>query len=336
MAGKKTSKTAIHSGSSENDDPNQDGAPPSEADAAKERVKLLRELVSERKKVDASKKDLLKKIRENETNVTKFLTVIAARDKTISTKDVQIAEQKALVETNRVRLSSKDETFKAQRKTLSTEHDASTVLLQGQLDLKKKEAAFERTKASSVGRELCIANDKVKKLQVDLEKTRRFYDDIDRQLRDNKSDVTKLKKELTTSKKRVSDQMEKQLAHKERMKDKEIERERICAKKSKDNNRTKLLAEERKHANVMVRTEQRYGIAESANLKKHTLKTRTDTEKTDTAVARAAQAAIQVQMSQNSGHFPNPRGVDLERVSPSAKLCCLLLVLILQLTTLIY
>ncbi len=247
MAGKKTSKTVIHSGSSENDDPNQDGAPPSEADAVKQGAELLRELVSERKKVDVANKELLKKVKENETNVTKFLTVIAARDKTISTKDIQIAEQKALVETNRVRLSSKDETFKAQRKTLSTEHDASTVLLQGQLDLKKKEAAFERTKASSVGRELCNANDKVRKLQVDLEKTRRYYDNIDCQLCDNKSDVTKLKKELTTLKIRISNQMEKQLAHKERMKDKEVERERISAKKLKDNY-TKLLAEECKHA----------------------------------------------------------------------------------------
>jgi hypothetical protein len=54
MARKKMSKTAIHSGPPENDDPNQDGAPPSQADAAKQWAKLLRELVSERKKVDVS------------------------------------------------------------------------------------------------------------------------------------------------------------------------------------------------------------------------------------------------------------------------------------------
>jgi hypothetical protein len=144
----------------------------------------------------------------------------------------------------------------------------------------------------------------------------------------------KLKKELTTLKKRISDQMEKQLAHKEQMKDKEIERERISIEKSKDNDYTKLLAEH-KHANVMICSEQQYGKANSANLKKHTLKTRTATEKTNThtAVARAAQAAIHVQMLQNLGHFPNMRGVDLKRVSPSTNLC-LLLVLILQLTNL--
>ncbi len=96
--------------------------------------------------------------------------------------------------------------------------------------MKKKEAAFERTKASSVGSKLCNATNKIKKLNVDLEKTRRYYDNIDCQLCDNKSDVTKLKKELTTLKIRISNQMEKQLAHKEQMKDKEIERERSIEK----------------------------------------------------------------------------------------------------------
>ncbi len=86
---------------------------------------MLRELVSEWKKVDMANKELLKKIKKNEMNVTKFLTVIAARDEPISTKDVQIAKQKALVETNRVGLSSKHETFKAQQKTWLTKHDAS-------------------------------------------------------------------------------------------------------------------------------------------------------------------------------------------------------------------
>jgi hypothetical protein len=41
-----------------------------------------------------------------------------------------------------------------------TKHDTLIALLQGQQGLKKKEAAFERAKASSVGRELCNANDK--------------------------------------------------------------------------------------------------------------------------------------------------------------------------------
>jgi hypothetical protein len=45
------------------------------------------------------------------------------------------------------------------------------------------------------------------------------------------------------------------------------------------------------------------------------LKARTDTKKTDTAIARAAQAAIQFQMTQNTGHFPIPRGVNLKWVS---------------------
>ncbi len=40
-----------------------------------------------------------------------------------------------------------------------------------------------------------------------------------------------------------------------------------------------------------------------------------ETQKANTAVAWAAQAAVNVQLAQNGGHFPNPRGVHLERVS---------------------
>jgi hypothetical protein len=59
------------------------------------------------------------------------------------------------------------------------------------------------------------------------------------------------------------------LAHKERMKDKEIERERIRFDKAKDNNYTKLLAEERKHVNIQERVNRRYDKADTANKKKH-------------------------------------------------------------------
>jgi hypothetical protein len=71
----------------------------------------------------------------------------------------------------------------------------------------------------------------------------------------------------------------------------------------------------------MVRTKQRYDKSESNNLLEKNFKARTNTEKIDTAVARAAQAAIQVQMNQNAGHFPKTRGVDLERVSTSVTWC---------------
>jgi hypothetical protein len=41
----------------------------------------------------------------------------------------------------------------------------------------------------------------------------------------------------------------------------------------------------------------------------------TDRKNVGTAVARVAQAAMNVQMASNDGQFPNPRGVDLQRVS---------------------
>ena len=41
----------------------------------------------------------------------------------------------------------------------------------------------------------------------------------------------------------------------------------------------------------------------------------TKNQKTNTAVARAAQAAVNVQLAQNAGHIPNPRGVNLKWMS---------------------
>jgi hypothetical protein len=52
------------------------------------------------------------------------------------------------------------------------------------------------------------------------------------------------------------------------------------------------------------------------NLTRTNRKKSNETEKVNTACARAAQeAAVTSQLAQNDGHFPNPRGVDLERVS---------------------
>jgi hypothetical protein len=45
-----------------------------------------------------------------------------------------------------------------------------------------------------------------------------------------------------TTKKKIIEQLEKQQAHKERMKDKDVEQERIKAEESKDTNYNKLLA----------------------------------------------------------------------------------------------
>ena len=75
MAGKKTSKTAAHGAPSPDNDPNEDGAPISEADLAKKSTKLILELVNERKKVETLNKDILKRIKEHATSVTKYLSV---------------------------------------------------------------------------------------------------------------------------------------------------------------------------------------------------------------------------------------------------------------------
>jgi hypothetical protein len=151
------------------------------------------------------------------------------------------------------------------------------------------------------------------------------YDELATQHRDSKSENSRVKKELMIVKKKVQEQMELTLAHKEQMKDKEIEREQIRFKKAKDNNYTKLLAEQRKHLNIQEQVNNCYIKADSANEKKRSCKMTTDRQNVGTPVARTAQAAMNVQMASNDGQFPYPRGVDLQWVSFIACLSWLLL-----------
>jgi hypothetical protein len=116
MAGKKTSCNATHGAPSLSDDPNKDAPPISKADVANKRTKLTLELLKERKKIEVLNKDIIKRLKEHATSVTKFLSVITCHDETFLTKEVHLAKQTALVERYKVRLLSKDETFKAQKK----------------------------------------------------------------------------------------------------------------------------------------------------------------------------------------------------------------------------
>ena len=266
MAGKKTSKTAAHGAPSPDDDPNEDGAPISEADVAKKRSKLILELVNERKKVEVLNKDIMKRVKEHATSVTMFLSVIALRDETILTKEVLLAQQKASVETYKVRLSSKDDTFKAQKKAFSSEHAAAIAVLQAKLELKKKEVGNEKSKALNVGRDLTKAIDKSNKLQADgALKFLTDFDDLACQVRDSKSELTRVKKELSSTKKKILEQIDSTFAHKERMKDKELEKERIRYDKTKETNLSKLLSQERNHANTLTCTKHRYNKAKKVN-----------------------------------------------------------------------
>jgi hypothetical protein len=87
-----------------------------------------------------------------------------------------------------------------------------------------------------------------------------------------------------------------------------------------------LLAEERKHLNIQEWLNNCYKKADSANEKKHLRKTTTDRENVGAAVARAAQATMNVQMASNNDQFPNQRRVvDLRWVSFIACLSLLLL-----------
>jgi hypothetical protein len=232
------------------------------------------------------------------------------------TKEVLLAQQTASVERYKVRLLSKEETFKAQKKALSSEHAAAAIaVLQAQLELKKKMVLNKKSKALNVGRDLTKANDKSNKLQADALEFRKDFDDLACQLCNSKLELMRVKKELSSTKKKILEQLDLRLAHKERMKDKELEKEQIKYDKTKESNLSKLLFQERNHANTLARTKHRYEKAKRVNFNCHKWKTTTKNQKTKTAVARAAQAAVNVQLAQNVGHFPNTRVVDLKWVS---------------------
>jgi hypothetical protein len=99
------------------------------------------------------------------------------------------------------------------------------------------------------------------------------------------------------------------------MQNKELEKEQIKYDKTKESNLSELLSQERNHANTLARTEHHYDKAKKVNFDRHTQKTTTKNQQTNTAVARAAQVVVNAQQAQNVAPFPNPRGVSLERVS---------------------
>jgi hypothetical protein len=76
--------------------------------------------------------------------------------------------------------------------------------------LKKKEAPTKKSKALNVECDLSNANDKSNKLQADGMKCRKGYNDLACQ-----SELTRVNKDLTSTKKKTVEQLESTLAHKE-------------------------------------------------------------------------------------------------------------------------
>jgi hypothetical protein len=224
MAPKKTSRNATHGAPLPNDDTNEDGAPISKADLANKKKKLISELVNERKKVETLNRDILKRIKEHVTSVTKYLSVIVSRDEIILTKEVGYRLHSSRPRSRCTR-SDFPQKRKPQKKALLIEHDTAVALLKAQMDLKKKEVVQERSKACNSERNLTNATNKSSKLQANIAKCRKDYGDLACQVRDTKSELMRVKKELTSTKKKIIEQLQSTLAHKEQMKDKELEKE---------------------------------------------------------------------------------------------------------------
>jgi hypothetical protein len=147
-----------------------------------------------------------------------------------------------MVETFKAKIGAKEVAQKAKLLQLGSEHNAAVLTLNGQLEFTTIEI--------NVGRELSTTSDMLKKLLSNVTKFWMYYNELATQHCDSKSEASCLRKELTTTRKMVQDQLELMLAHKERMKDKEIKREHIHFDKAKNNNYTKLLAKECKHLNI--------------------------------------------------------------------------------------
>jgi hypothetical protein len=124
---------------------------------------LLRELISEWKKVDLSNKELLKKINENKANVTtKYQLAITACNKIIANREVKLVRQKAVVDTYKVRLATKEETHKAKHHEWEVEHDTAVAILNGRLDVKKTVAITKRFKALTTTCDFATASKQLK------------------------------------------------------------------------------------------------------------------------------------------------------------------------------
>jgi hypothetical protein len=63
------------------------------------------------------------------------------------------------------------------------------------------------------------------KLQANIAKCRKDYDELHCQVCDTKSELTRVKNELTSTREKVVEQLSSTLAHKEQMMDKELEKE---------------------------------------------------------------------------------------------------------------
>jgi hypothetical protein len=113
-----------------------EGAPPTESDRISSKAKLMAELVSEWERVYSLNQELVKKLQDNAANVSKFQSTIAARDKSIASKEVKIAEQKVVVETYKAKLGAKEASHRSKLLQLGSEQDATLAVFNLQLESK--------------------------------------------------------------------------------------------------------------------------------------------------------------------------------------------------------
>jgi hypothetical protein len=135
MTRSKTSPNGTRGAPTPNEQPIEEGPPPTaESDRISSKAKLIAELVTERKRVYTLNQELVKRLYADASSNAKFQSTINARDRSIANQQIEIAEQKAIVETFKAKIGAKEISQRAKLLQLRLEHDTAVSILNSQLE----------------------------------------------------------------------------------------------------------------------------------------------------------------------------------------------------------
>jgi hypothetical protein len=102
-------------------------------------------------------------------------------------KEVEIAKQKAVVETYKAKLGAKEASHRSKILQLGSNQDAALAVCNNQLKSNQREDEGNKAKSLDVRRELSSTSDRLKKLTSKAQKLRSDYDELLGQHRESKN-----------------------------------------------------------------------------------------------------------------------------------------------------
>jgi hypothetical protein len=199
MTQNKTASNAIHGAPAPNEEPAMEGAPPTKSDHISLKAKLMAELVTEQRKwVYSLNMELVKTINDNDVSISKFQSTITARDRSIANKEVEIAKQKAVVETCKAKLGAEEASHQSKILQLRLKQDAALAVLNNQLESNWRDNKGDKAKSLNIGCKLASTTDRLQKLMSDVTKLCLDYDKLATQHCESKSENSRTKKKEGT------------------------------------------------------------------------------------------------------------------------------------------